>query len=104
MGGWIARWAGPEFPWATLAINVAGSLLLGTLLRALPGPAVAPEARALLAIGFCGAFTTFSTFGYETASLLQGDTPGLAAVYVAASVALSVLAVFAGLWIGGRIA
>ncbi|MDQ3556664.1 MAG: fluoride efflux transporter CrcB [Gemmatimonadota bacterium] len=104
IGGWVSRWAGPGFPWATFAINVGGSLLLGILLRVLPGPDAAPAARALLTVGFCGAFTTFSTFGYETATLLQSHSYGTAAGYAVASVALSVLGVFGGLWIGTHLA
>ena len=102
VGGWVAEWVRPGFPWATFAINVAGSLLLGFLLRLLPGQAAEGELRALLAVGFCGAFTTFSTFGVETAELLRRSAYGAAAAYAAGSVCLSVLAVVAGAWLAAR--
>ena len=83
------------FPTATLLVNVAGSFLLGVLLR---GPAVEPTPlRLALTVGLCGGFTTFSTFGYETVRLAQGGAAARAAAYVALSVGLSLLAVAAGL-------
>ena len=103
-GSWIASIGGSSFPWATLMVNLLGSLALGILARALPGWGTSMEMRALLTVGFCGSFTTFSTFGLETVSLLQGGSPSLAALYVAASVGLGVLGVGAGLWIGGALA
>ena len=103
IGGWAIRWTGPGFPWATLSVNIAGSLLLGTVLRGFATPE-AVQARAFLAVGFCGAFTTFSTFGYEIVALIQDQAFGTAITYVAASVAASVLAVFAGLWLGAHLA
>jgi len=104
VGGWVTNGAGPGFPGATFAINVAGSLLLGFLLRLLPGHAAEAELRALLAVGFCGAFTTFSTFGVETVELLRRSAYGAAAAYVAGSVVLSALAVVAGAWLAARLA
>lgn len=92
--------AGEGFPWATFGVNVAGALLLGVLLRWLPGDA--DGARALLAVGFCGAFTTFSTFGWETLVMVERQAWGLAAAYVGGSVVAGVAAVAAGLWVGGR--
>jgi CrcB protein len=70
--GWIQTRAGADtFPVGTLSINVLGSLLLGFLVRYATGSAiVTPEVRASLTIGFCGAFTTMSTFSYETMTLL----------------------------------
>lgn len=82
------------FPTATLLVNVAGSLLLGLLLR---GPAEPSALRLALTVGLCGGFTTFSTFGYETVRLVQGGAAARAAAYVALSVGLSLLAVAAGL-------
>lgn len=99
----MTAWAGGGFPWATLFINVLGSLALGVVLRALPDSSAAPAMRALLAVGFCGAFTTFSTFGHETVLLLQKGGYAPAAAYVAASVVASVFAVFVGFWIGAQV-
>jgi CrcB protein len=102
--GALARFWLSGSPWATFGINVAGSLLLGFLVRLLPGQAAEAELRALLAVGFCGAFTTFSTFGVETVELLRRSAYGAAAAYMAGSVGLSVLAVVAGAWLAARFA
>lgn len=96
----IVRWFGTGFPWATLAINVIGCLLIGMALGGGPGPSgfLSRELRLLGVIGFLGAFTTFSTFGYETVSLLQGGKPLLAAGYVIASMTVGIGAVALGVW------
>lgn len=103
VGGWVTAWAGASFPWATLLINGSGSLLLGLVIGGFPDLTTANPVRALLAVGFCGAFTTFSTFGYEAVSLLQRGSQGAAFAYVAGSIALSLAAVFAGLWLGSSL-
>lgn len=93
---------GAGFPGGTLVINVTGSLLLGFLLRAALGSvSVSPEMRALLTTGFCGGYTTFSTFSYDTAALIEGGQYGRAATYVVLSVGLSLLATFAGFALAG---
>ncbi|NUQ20506.1 MAG: fluoride efflux transporter CrcB [Gemmatimonadaceae bacterium] len=89
--------AGTPFPLGTLVINVTGSLVLGFILRyALQTSAVSPELRALLTTGFCGGYTTFSTFSFETAAMLEEGGYQRAILYVLASVVLSLLAVFLG--------
>jgi len=70
----LAQPATGTFPWGTLAVNLLGSFALGFLMSYLVGSNVAsPELRAGLTIGFCGAFTTMSTFAYETATLTGGN-------------------------------
>ncbi len=71
------------FPWGTLAVNMAGSLLLG-FLTALPA---SPALAAFASVGFCGALTTYSTFSYETLRLAQGGAWTYAIGNVVASVA-----------------
>ena len=83
-------------PWATLLVNVTGSLLLGFLVRYLDGPGPTPALRAALTVGFCGGYTTFSTFSYETLLLVEAGSYARAAAYAAASVFLSVGAAAAG--------
>ena len=99
------RWAGAPapagFPWATFGVNVAGSLLLGIVVALVPPD---DPRRALLAAGFCGGLTTFSAFGYETVLLWQHRAYGLAAAYVAASLAAGLLALSFGLWAATRLA
>ncbi len=95
----LSRSWGTGFPWATLVINVVGCLLIGMAMGGGPGPSgfLTRELRLLGVIGFLGAFTTFSTFGYETIALLQGGKPGLALSYVAASLLLGIGAVAVGM-------
>jgi CrcB protein len=84
------------FPWATLAINVSGCFLLAVVLA---GPAAArwaPATTTAVAVGFLGAYTTFSTFGYETFTLLRTDQAPSAAAYVAASLVGGLAATAAG--------
>jgi CrcB protein len=89
--------AGSSFPWATLAVNTAGALIIGlvvvsTLERAAPTRYVRP----LVGTGFCGGLTTFSTFAVETDRLVRSGSPGIAAIYVVTSVAAGLVAVTAG--------
>ena len=88
---------GATFPWGTLVVNVSGSLLLGVLIRyALATPTVSVEMRALLTTGFCGGYTTFSTYSYETATLLEDGQYGRAGMYALASVVVALGATFTG--------
>ncbi|MDX1568436.1 MAG: fluoride efflux transporter CrcB, partial [Longimicrobiales bacterium] len=84
------------FPWGTLVVNVVGSFLLGFSVRYLEFMVASPELRAAVAVGFLGAFTTFSTYSYETVVLLQEGAWGRAATYALGSLIIGVLFVFAG--------
>lgn len=93
----VQRGAAGPFPTGTLLINVTGSLLLGFLLRfALATPGISAELRIALTTGFCGGYTTFSTFSYETVALLELGEWRRAALYVGMSVAASLV----GAWVG----
>lgn len=92
------RLFGPNLPLGTLAVNVAGSFLMGLLVMLLAGRG-APWAP-LLMTGALGGFTTFSAFSLDAVALWQRGQAGLAALYVAASVALSIAALLAGLALG----
>jgi CrcB protein len=97
VGGFVQRLMDTTFPTGTLLVNVSGSFLLGAILRyAVETPTLTPEMRALLTIGFCGGYTTFSTFSYETVALLKDGEWTRAGAYVAASVLLSLLGTFVG--------
>jgi CrcB protein len=97
----LPRVAGTALPWHTLAVNVLGGLLMGFLAAWLALRAETPEPwRLLLATGVLGGFTTFSAFSLETVLLWERGEIGLAAVYVAASVLLSIGALVLGLWLG----
>lgn len=96
VGGWIAERFGAAFPWGTLVINVTGSLLIGFVIT-LSTERLAPDwFRPLLAIGFLGSYTTFSTFSYETLSLVQNGAWLAAAANVAVSVGAAFIGVYAG--------
>lgn len=84
------------FPWGTLTINVTGSLLLGILLGSAALDHGSPELVALAGTGFCGGFTTFSTFAYETIRLAEEGSTLEAGLNIAASLTLALLAALAG--------
>jgi CrcB protein len=95
--GWIQSRAGTGFPLGTLTVNLAGSLVLGFIIRLATGTTlIAPDIRAALTIGFCGAFTTMSTFSYESVALLQDGQYARAALYMSATILGCVAAVIAG--------
>jgi fluoride exporter len=96
--GWIQTRSGVGvFPLGTLAINLAGSFVLGFVIRFATGSTVvSPEMRAGLTIGFCGAFTTMSTFSYESVRLLGDGEYGWAALYMGGTIAGCLAAVIAG--------
>ncbi|WP_169983914.1 fluoride efflux transporter CrcB [Microbispora sp. H10836] len=84
------------FPWGTLSVNLAGSLVLGLLLGARDGVGLPADVVTLLGTGFCGALTTFSTFGFETVRLLEEGSVLEAALNALGSLVLGVLAAAAG--------
>ncbi len=90
--------AAGTIPWATLGINVLGSLALGALAgNALAQPEASPTLRAFVGVGLLGGFTTFSAFSLETITLAQSASPLRAAVYMILSVTLAVAAAALGL-------
>lgn len=101
----LARLCGTAFPWGTFFINLSGSLFLGWFLTILSDRLILPasswlrpdDLRLMIAVGFTGAYTTFSTFEYESHGLLR-DGDGLRGmIYLFASVLLGLLAVRAGI-------
>ena len=95
--GLVSRRAG-AFPWGTFAVNVSGSFLLGLAVTLLGERlTVAPWVRASIAIGFLGAYTTFSTFTFETVRLAEEGASGNALANVGASLVVGLLAAAAGL-------
>ena len=85
------------FPVGTMFVNITGCFLIGIFVRYLLNLQTSAELRALLVVGFCGGFTTFSTFSFETVGLIEGGEYARAATYVFASVLACLVATFAGM-------
>ena len=83
--------------WAILAVNVVGSFLIGVLM-----PLAGSCGYLFMAVGFCGGFTTFSTFSAQALQLLQGGQRMAAVCYITVSVAVSLLSVLLGIYCGGK--
>jgi len=102
LSAWLEQRTTASFPYATLLINLSGSLLLGFLATWTYETAGVPaDVRALLTTGLCGGFTTFSTFSLETVALAEEGALGRAALYVALSVTLCVIGAYGGV-LGAR--
>jgi CrcB protein len=111
LGGMFRYWCsvvatalfGPTFPWGTLIVNVVGSVVIG-FFAAMTEPGgrwlVSPTARQFVTVGFCGGYTTFSSFSLQTLALAQDAEWGLAAWNIVLSVALCLL----GVWLGHVVA
>ena len=88
------------FPWGIFVVNISGGLMMGLIVEASALKLnLSPELRAFLTVGILGGYTTFSTFSLDSALMLQKGQYVAAASYMIGSVVLSVLALFAGLWI-----
>jgi CrcB protein len=97
LGTWVPTWAGTALPWGTFLVNALGSFVLGFAVRASTQLDLSAELRGFVMVGFCGAFTTFSTFSYETVALMQEGHWARAAAYALGSVAVGLAAVVAGM-------
>lgn len=99
------RLLGPGFPWATLTVNIVGSFIMGVFVELLArrlGGSV--ELRLFVATGILGGFTTFSAFSLDFADLFGRGASVQALGYVAASVLLSLAAIFLGMWLARALA
>ncbi|MBV8056872.1 MAG: fluoride efflux transporter CrcB [Deltaproteobacteria bacterium] len=104
LGGWVASRLGTTFPYGTYVVNVSGSFILGFFLAFAGDRAwVAPSLRLLFAVGFVGAYTTFSTFEYESIRLLQERGLLLAGLYLIGSVLTGGIAVMLGMALGSSL-
>jgi len=98
VGRWVYEAFGPQFVYGTLAVNVAGCFALGFLMQVgISSDTVPSTLRLALTTGFLGAFTTFSTFGYETVRYVEDGALALAAINVGANVGIGLLAAWAGM-------
>lgn len=96
MGMWVHSWAGAWLPWGTFAVNLLGTFILGFAIRAAVALPISAELRGMVTVGFCGAFTTFSTLMFETSVLLQEGEWERAALYASGSLACGLLAMGLG--------
>ena len=93
----MGRWLGPSFPWATLTVNIVGSLAMGVLIGLFAHYSTSNTARLFLVAGFLGAFTTFSTFSLDAVTLFERGAHGAVALYIAGSVVGAIAGLFLGL-------
>ena len=93
----VSRMMESSFPWGTLTVNIIGSLLIGLLVGLTSKDIVSQEMKLLLVTGFCGGFTTFSTFANESFGMMKAGDALQMALYVSASVVIGILAVWAGM-------
>jgi len=101
LAGLVQNLLGPGFPWGTAFVNVLGSFLFGFIWSLAEGRlALSPQTRTIILTGFMGAFTTFSTFMFETGGLIRDTQWTLALGNVAGQVILGLVCLFAGLAIG----
>jgi CrcB protein len=97
LGAWIYSRMGTRFPYGTFVINITGSFIIALALSILDARADLPSAwRLAIPIGFVGAYTTFSTFEFETYRVAQ-ISPAIALLYVASSVIVGYLAIYLGI-------
>jgi fluoride exporter len=101
LGGLVQRLAGDSFPWGTLVVNGGGCFLFGLVwMLAEERSLIGPETRAIVLIGFMGAFTTFSTFAYETGAMIEDGQYLRACGNMALQNGLGLVAMFAGFFAG----
>lgn len=98
MAGAIGQWLAGGFPFATLAVNLLGCFAMGAFIEVTAlvwSPS--PELRAMIVVGLLGGFTTFSTYSMEVVALVERGAPVPAAIYMVASVLLSLIGIFGGM-------
>jgi fluoride exporter len=104
MGRWINSQHSSSFPFGTLVVNITACAVLGcTIGLADQKQLISPAARIFWTIGFCGGYSTFSTFSAETLVLIQNGLTLSAVLYILLSLLLCLAATFAGLYAGAHV-
>ncbi len=102
--GYVQELTGPNFPYGTFVVNLTGCFFLGLIGEyALNHVSIPPDWRIGITVGFFGAYTTFSTFEWETAHFMQDGEWIKTAIYVASSLVFGVLAMMGGLHLGNKL-
>ncbi len=101
LGRWVSTWHNIQFPFGTLLVNITACLVLGLVVgigdhRQM----ISPAARLFWTVGFCGGFSTFSTFSAETLALMQEGLHLATALYIILSLVLCLAATFGGIYLG----
>lgn len=99
----FSQWLGANFPYGTFVINLSGALIMGFFTTLSLERAVSPDVYLLVAVGFLGSYTTFSTYALDTANLLQGGSRGAAYFYWAGSACLGILSLEVGSFLARRL-
>jgi CrcB protein len=100
VAGAIQSAAWPGYPWGIFIVNITGGLAMGIIVEmAALKISMTPEVRSFLTVGVLGGYTTFSTYSLDSVLLIQRGAYASAAAYIVGSVVLSILALFAGLWL-----
>lgn len=99
------RWLGSAFPFGTLIVNLTGCFLISAIMHfSIASTALGETARLTLTVGFLGGLTTYSSFNYDTLSLLQKSAPGVGLLNFVVTAAGGLAMGAAGWWVGGRLA
>ena len=100
----VSRYVGETvasvFPWPTFAVNIVGCLIIGLLSTLVSAGTLTPAMKLILITGFCGGFTTFSTFANENLSLMRTGDMLVAALYIGLSMICGIIAAYVGMKIG----
>ena len=104
LGRWVNALHSHDFPWGTLVVNIVACLILGFVIGLADHKhIISPTARLFWTVGFCGGFSTFSTFSNETLYLLQSGLTLSLVLYIGLSLFLCVAATFGGLFVGEHV-
>jgi len=104
LGLLITRWVGSDFPYATFSINLTGALVMGFFVTyTLERSITSPDLRGLVAVGFLGSYTTFSTYALETVNLVRSGSYTYALLYWTGSAILGVVSLELGSWLAQRL-
>jgi len=101
LGRWVNAWHNHHFPFGTLSVNIVACLVLGFVVGiADHRQLISPAARLFWTVGFCGGFSTFSTFSAETLTLIQSGFHLSTITYIVLSLVLCLAATFGGIYLG----